>query len=54
MAQGLSPASAALVDDLTRLPGVGQKTAQRRALSVLERDRQGALAIAGRNEPLTG
>ncbi|TDP29950.1 DNA replication and repair protein RecR [Idiomarina aquatica] len=46
MAQGLSPAIDALVDDLKRLPGVGQKTAQRMAFYLLERDRQGALALS--------
>ncbi|RUO78051.1 recombination mediator RecR [Idiomarina seosinensis] len=46
MAQGLSPAIDALVDDLKRLPGVGQKTAQRMAFHLLERDRDGASALA--------
>lgn len=46
MAQGLSPAIDALVDDLKRLPGVGQKTAQRMAFYLLERDREGAQALS--------
>ena len=35
-----------LVDALRRLPGVGQKSAQRMAFHLLQRDRDGALAIA--------
>lgn len=46
MAQGISPAIDALVDDLKRLPGVGQKTAQRMAFHLLERDRSGAASLA--------
>lgn len=46
MAQGLSPAIDALVDDLKRLPGVGQKTAQRMAFHLLERDREGASRLS--------
>ena len=46
MAQGLSPAIDALVDDLKRLPGVGQKTAQRMAFYLLERDRPGAAQLS--------
>lgn len=43
---GISPAIDALVDDLKRLPGVGQKTAQRMGFYLLERDREGATALA--------
>lgn len=46
MAQGISPAIDALVDDLKRLPGVGQKTAQRMAFHLLERDREGAAKLS--------
>lgn len=46
MTQGISPAIDALVDDLKRLPGVGQKTAQRMAFHLLERDRDGASSLA--------
>lgn len=46
MAQGISPAIDALVDDLKRLPGVGQKTAQRMAFHLLERDREGASSLS--------
>ena len=35
-----------LIEALRRLPGVGQKSAQRMALHLLQRDRDGALAIA--------
>lgn len=35
-----------LIDALRRLPGVGQKSAQRMALHLLERDREGARLIA--------
>jgi len=35
-----------LIDALTTLPGVGQKTAQRMALHLLERDREGASRLA--------
>ena len=41
-----SPALEALVDALRCLPGVGPKSAQRMALHLLERDREGARALA--------
>ena len=41
-----SPALEALVDALRCLPGVGPKSAQRMALHLLERDREGAQALA--------
>ncbi|MHA7815231.1 MAG: recombination mediator RecR [Pseudohaliea sp.] len=41
-----SPALEALVDALRCLPGVGPKSAQRMALHLLERDREGAHALA--------
>ncbi|HEX20085.1 MAG TPA: recombination protein RecR [Acidiferrobacteraceae bacterium] len=41
-----SPAIEALKQALRRLPGVGPKSAQRMALHLLERDRQGAMEIA--------
>jgi recombination protein RecR len=41
-----SPALAALVDALRCLPGVGPKSAQRMALHLLERDREGAGRLA--------
>ena len=41
-----SPALEALVDALRCLPGVGPKSAQRMALHLLERDRDGAQALA--------
>ena len=41
-----SPALEALVDALRCLPGVGPKSAQRMALHLLERDRDGARALA--------
>ena len=40
------PAIEALKEALRRLPGVGPKTAQRMALHLLERDREGARLIA--------
>lgn len=42
----ISPAIDHLVDSLKRLPGVGQKSAQRMAFYLLERDRQGASRLA--------
>jgi recombination protein RecR len=36
----------ALIDALRRLPGVGQKSAQRMAFHLLQHDRQGALQLA--------
>lgn len=42
----LSPAITQLIDRLTCLPGVGRKTAQRMSLYLLERNRQGGLALA--------
>ncbi|WP_339490551.1 recombination mediator RecR [Pseudomonas sp. EL_65y_Pfl2_R95] len=41
-----SPLIRQLIDSLRVLPGVGQKTAQRMALQMLERDRSGALRLA--------
>lgn len=41
-----SPLLSHLVDSLRRLPGVGPKSAQRMAFHLLERDRQGAAALA--------
>lgn len=41
-----SPLIRHLIDSLRILPGVGQKTAQRMALQLLERDRMGALRLA--------
>ncbi|MCP5209037.1 MAG: recombination protein RecR [Hahellaceae bacterium] len=41
-----SPSIVNLVNSLRVLPGVGQKSAQRMALHLLERDRSGALALA--------
>lgn len=41
-----SPLIRQLIDSLRVLPGVGQKTAQRMALQMLERDRAGALRLA--------
>jgi len=43
-----SPLLAELIDALRCLPGVGAKTAQRMALHVLDRDRDGALRLAGK------
>ncbi len=37
-----------LIDALRCLPGVGQKSAQRMAFALLERDRDGALKLAGK------
>ena len=41
-----SPLIRHLIDSLRSLPGVGQKTAQRMALQMLERDRSGGLRLA--------
>ncbi len=41
-----SPSVTRLVDELKRLPGVGQKTAQRMAFYLLRADREQALALA--------
>ncbi|MGY4532488.1 recombination protein RecR [Pseudomonas sp. TE3786] len=41
-----SPLIRQLIDSLRILPGVGQKTAQRMAMQMLERDRSGALRLA--------
>ena len=35
-----------LIEGLRRLPGVGQKSAQRMAMHLLQHDRNGALALA--------
>lgn len=40
------PALAGLIDALRRLPGVGQKSAQRMAFHLLQHDRSGAEALA--------
>ncbi|GAB5414079.1 MAG: recombination mediator RecR [Congregibacter sp.] len=42
-----SPAMDALIESLRILPGVGPKSAQRMALHLLERDRDGALTLSG-------
>lgn len=42
----LQPLIRQLIDALRTLPGVGQKTAQRMALQLLERDRSGGLRLA--------
>ncbi|NWO03984.1 DNA replication and repair protein RecR [Idiomarina loihiensis] len=42
----ISPAIDQLVENLKRLPGVGQKSAQRMAFHLLERDRGGASRLA--------
>ncbi len=42
-----SPALQNLMDALRCLPGVGPKSAQRMTLHLLERDRDGAMALAG-------
>jgi recombination protein RecR len=50
-----SPRLARLVDALRRLPGVGPKSAQRMALHLLQRDREGAEFLARSiGEALTG
>ena len=41
-----SPLIKQLIEDLRCLPGVGQKTAQRMAFHLLERDRDGALQLS--------
>ena len=43
-----SPLLAQLIEALRALPGVGNKTAQRMAFHLLERDRDGARRLAGR------
>lgn len=43
-----TPLLTELIDALRCLPGVGQKSAQRMAFALLERDREGALRLAGR------
>ncbi len=42
-----SPLVSALIEALRRLPGVGPKSAQRLALHMLQRDREGARQLAG-------
>src|SRR5690625_8016626 len=42
----VSPLLDQLIDSLRRLPGVGPKSAQRMAFHLLERDREGAAALA--------
>ncbi len=46
ISMSFSPLIRQLIDALRILPGVGQKTAQRMALQMLERDRSGALRLA--------
>ncbi len=46
MSSSFSPSLQALVDALRCLPGVGPKSAQRMMLHLLERDREGATALA--------
>ena len=46
MAYRFSPAIAKLVNALARLPGIGQKTAQRLAFHMLDESREDALALA--------
>src|SRR5690606_41447391 len=41
-----SPLIRQLIDSLRILPGVGQKTAQRMALQLLERDRSGGMRLS--------
>lgn len=43
---GFSPLLSSLIDSLRCLPGVGQKSAQRMAFHLLERDRDGAKLLA--------
>ena len=55
MTTNYSPKLARLVESLRRLPSVGPKSAQRMALHLLQRDRQGAaLLSASLNEALEG
>ena len=42
-----SPLLSQLIEALRCLPGVGQKSAQRMAYHLLERDREGGLRLAG-------
>lgn len=46
MAYRFSPAIARLVNALAKLPGIGQKTAQRLAFHILDESREEALALA--------
>ncbi len=46
MAYRFSPAIAKLVNALAKLPGIGQKTAQRLAFHILDESREDALALA--------
>lgn len=46
MTESYSPLLKALIDALTCLPGVGQKSAQRMAFHLLQRDREGAGTLA--------
>ncbi|EMD99385.1 recombination protein RecR, partial [Stutzerimonas stutzeri NF13] len=46
ISMSFSPLIRQLIDALRILPGVGQKTAQRMALQLLERDRSGGLRLA--------
>ncbi|HPX92771.1 MAG TPA: recombination mediator RecR [Bacillota bacterium] len=46
MAYRFSPAIAQLINTLAKLPGIGQKTAQRLAFHILDESREDALALA--------
>ena len=46
LAMNFSPALQNLIDALRCLPGVGPKSAQRMTLHLLERDREGAVALS--------
>ena len=48
-----SPLIRQLIDALRTLPGVGQKTAQRMALQLLERDRSGGTRLAQALSPVS-
>lgn len=55
MDMSFSPLVRQLIDALRSLPGVGQKTAQRMALQLLERDRSGGTRLAqALTEAMTG
>src|SRR5437667_1281999 len=44
--QGLPPAMTRLVRELSRLPGIGEKTASRLAFNLLHRPREDSIALA--------
>src|SRR6266576_3214089 len=50
----LSPSVENLVAQLTRLPGIGSRTAQRLAFHLLQTEKEEALALAGALSPLDG